>query len=103
MYTEEEAKGKWCPMFKVAVSTSFLGLGTLRADNRSLGNKYGECNCIASECMMWKWGQKDRLSDCHQARIVTKADNSTKSYYQGCEKCGRPHPDTKEGHCGLSS
>jgi hypothetical protein len=37
--TEEEAKGKWCPMTVL-----------IKRDNALCGEP-----CIASECMMWVW------------------------------------------------
>lgn len=40
MYTEEEAKNKWCPMAQIAA-------GAESAKNANL--------CDASGCMMWRW------------------------------------------------
>lgn len=51
MYTEEEAKEKWCPMVRLHCVDSHC------ADNR-LANNYELPDgtlCIASECMMWRW------------------------------------------------
>jgi hypothetical protein len=49
MYTEKEAKKKWCPMAK---ETAF-GVGSF--NKTSDGKPVTSCNCIASECMMWRW------------------------------------------------
>jgi len=55
MYTEEEAKTKWCPMVRVSDGVGYA------AENRFC--QAGECkhdytatwhNCIASDCMMWR-------------------------------------------------
>lgn len=50
--TEDEAKGKWCPMYRV---TSYVNADgeTHDTDNR----KYAfprESSCLASACMMWR-------------------------------------------------
>lgn len=42
--TEEEAKGKVCP------HKSMFGIS-----ERSGESYYQDGNCIASDCMMWKW------------------------------------------------
>jgi len=45
---ENEAKTKWCPMFRQS-SLSDDG-------NRNYGNPFNENDrCIASECMAWRW------------------------------------------------
>jgi hypothetical protein len=56
MYTEDEAKKKWCPMIRNAM-ISDMGPGqALTAVNQDaafsdpLWNK-----CMASSCMMWRW------------------------------------------------
>jgi hypothetical protein len=50
--TEEEAKGKWCPMAKVA---SIDGDGVNR---RHDGAPNRGAICIASSCMAWRWDSK---------------------------------------------
>lgn len=50
--TEDEAKTKWCPMIRHAIS-----------DNASGGIAVNVCEdkhtrCIASGCAMWKWTDK---------------------------------------------
>ena len=51
--TETEAMRKWCPFFR---QTS--DLTTNRNDDRGWEGEDG--NCIASDCMAWRWksGQK---------------------------------------------
>jgi hypothetical protein len=47
--TEEEAREKWCPVYG-------RGIGTVENEaGRTLGTYNDELNCIASECMMWRW------------------------------------------------
>jgi hypothetical protein len=41
--TEEEAEKKWCPLYR--------GLDTEDEVRKS--------NCIASECMFWRWSHQD--------------------------------------------
>jgi hypothetical protein len=61
MHTEEQAKKKWCPMVRPGAYD-----GTV-IDNRHT-QKNGEviwdfsC-CIASDCMMWRWTEEDRIVD----------------------------------------
>jgi hypothetical protein len=87
MYTEEQAKTKWCPHAR------FLGSGAGGA-----GNKFGryspadtECVCIASECMAWQWGNMKEIAK-HQARFpelnfATAASQSGRGY---CGLAGKP-------------
>ncbi|MGW8145077.1 MAG: hypothetical protein ACWGN2_11830 [Anaerolineales bacterium] len=45
MYTEDEAKTKWCPEYQVSGADGF--------NNRD--DVPGYPRCIASECMHWRW------------------------------------------------
>lgn len=42
MHTEQEARQKWCPFDR-----SYL-MRTNEVD-------VGECHCVASDCMAWRW------------------------------------------------
>jgi len=44
--TEDEARGKWCPMYRCSTDN-----GTL-SDNATHGSSG---YCCTSECMMWRW------------------------------------------------
>lgn len=48
--TEEEAKTKWCPQYRIIIGTS----------GRAFSNRDNDISakCIASDCMMWK-GETD--------------------------------------------
>lgn len=55
MLTEDEARGKWCPMARVPYRNppewAHVVTGAI---NRGAGYER-ECRCIASACMAWQW------------------------------------------------
>lgn len=71
--TEKEARERWCPFARVVVGTQNGGpllpdcptgpqkmvIGNVAAnrahEGSSLPNEFA-CNCIASGCMAWRWG-----------------------------------------------
>ena len=72
MYTEDEAKQKWCPKARVAdYNAADKNSPVLAATNRHAGVKTGKdgkprilrknAMCIASQCMAWRWGRLTRL------------------------------------------
>lgn len=66
MYTEDEAKKKWCPM---ALMTHNNNTGFNRnADGRMV------TYCIASNCMMWKWEYKNQCIDKEATHIKVKSN-----------------------------
>ena len=54
--TEEQARRKWCPQAMSYASH----LGGHAAVNRrhDTGEPWQDCNCIASDCMMWRWAEQ---------------------------------------------
>jgi hypothetical protein len=57
--TADEAKEKWCPFSRIAISsTSPMGGVAIAGVNRpsDTGKKYNAANCIAGRCMMWTGG-----------------------------------------------
>jgi hypothetical protein len=61
MFTEEEARRKWCPYANVYVaynSTGAAGNRGLAADGGVQGNRK-QALCIASDCMAWREGVWD--------------------------------------------
>jgi len=53
--TEEEARKKWCPMARVFSGTNQW----VCACNRNMLDRDSKkANCIASDCMMWRWHPK---------------------------------------------
>ncbi|KKT30205.1 MAG: hypothetical protein UW18_C0021G0004 [Microgenomates group bacterium GW2011_GWF1_44_10] len=63
MFTEQEAKDRWCPhvRFQDTEPDSQPANSWSIHSSCSDENKYGTernpkiCRCIASECMMWRW------------------------------------------------
>jgi len=47
--TEEEARTKWCPQIR------WTSHGEGYSD--PFENRGSNCNCIASDCMMWRWNR----------------------------------------------
>lgn len=54
--TEEEAKGKWCPMARAASSIGYFPVNRMEAKLTEDGSVADpDCMCLASGCMMWRW------------------------------------------------
>lgn len=77
MVTEEKARTMWCPHARVdTLGTDWDHAGTtvgVAACNRAEERKMHEKpNCIASECMAWRWGQPPRetMRNYHDAPVV---------------------------------
>ncbi|MCI0366686.1 MAG: hypothetical protein L0219_22715 [Phycisphaerales bacterium] len=53
MYTEDEAKAKWCPFVRVSVVSDPVALTYAhnRDDAQMMSSGF---NCIASQCMAWR-------------------------------------------------
>lgn len=51
-YTEEEARGRWCPFGRM------LSSGNQGSFNRNSYDQ-GTTKCLGSKCMMWKWFGRD--------------------------------------------
>lgn len=79
MYTEEEAKTKWCPYNK----------GEMDSKLRTFQS------CIALECMMWKWVTSFPDGSGYE-------DHNTKQ--QGLMHIAEPDRENMEliGYCGLT-
>jgi hypothetical protein len=67
LLTEKEAKKKWCPYARVA-----------GAENRAFLKKdaatpSGDCCCITSLCMAWRWGEPEpkQKSTHHKSRTAS--------------------------------
>ena len=61
MNTEAKAKELWCPMVRFVVDSdagsATFNRGGLPSDplNDHSNNDGALCNCIASQCAMWRW------------------------------------------------
>jgi hypothetical protein len=50
----KEAKRRWCPMVR-------MDAGTQSTQNRGAqGELIYPSNCVADECMMWRWSKSDQ-------------------------------------------
>lgn len=82
MYTEEEAKVKWCPMGRVSASSEGDTQGTTinRMDNHV--GTVDFTNCLASSCMMWRWVMLCNGNDTlqHPTRIIPIYEQTEKGY-----------------------
>jgi hypothetical protein len=77
--TEQEAKTKWCPMVRYSAdaepSANLWYFGKQGRDER--------VNCIASDCMMWRWEIMECLT-CIGKGIIRHGEVSS----QSCFQCG---------------
>ena len=56
MMTEEQARKKWCPHVRHEGNSVTFNRGTAHGPlNDHPGNVGTLCNCIASDCMSWRW------------------------------------------------
>ena len=96
MHTEAEAREKWCPYSRVGEQAS--GAAENRPD--------GSYNCIASQCMAWRWGVALHYADspdhvnprCEVRCFPTKALCET--YYE--KNSERALSGMVGGYCGLA-
>ena len=58
MFTEDEAKKKWCPMAKTVAEGHPV---TVNRRPGGEGAPDDDCKCIASACMWWQWGASPRV------------------------------------------
>ena len=115
MLTEEEAKQKWCPMYRMVLHNETLW------DNRS--NNQGYCRCEASGCMAWRYGEEmpyvvlpqstEKIEDCNECGLDFMVPHDEKEWrYTAtgwqCPRCGHiqkeaiDHPERRRGYCGLA-
>jgi hypothetical protein len=65
MMTEREARERWCPMVRMVHEAEDEGSSYNRLKDResTYSNPLG-CNCIASNCMMWRWNSAKTAGYC---------------------------------------
>jgi hypothetical protein len=71
--TEQEARKKWCPMVRHP--------GWMENPGSWNRGEAFNCNCIASDCMMWRW-----TGECKTGVPITSISK---------------HGPTELGYCGL--
>lgn len=109
MYTEEEARKRWCPFARqpmyyrdgngspiVKADFPTPGINRLLNKDNSIVGPTG-CRCIASECMAWRWDEEksDNMNADWSAREPMQRTPDEH------EKVHGPCPD-KGGYCGLA-
>jgi len=89
MYTEEEARQRWCPFVRTTLERETT------ATNRVIGStvKLG-ANCEGSLCMAWRWGQKSN-PNWHPTNQYTMPYDPRKDEPMFI-------PDDERGYCGLA-
>lgn len=83
MMTEDEAKKRWCPMVRVIVTPQCVEWQQRALTNRISFVESGssESNCIASDCMAWRW-EDDLIAEEYRPK-----KKSNKGY---CSLAGKP-------------
>lgn len=84
--TEEQARQKWCPMFRLA------GENDSAAYNVAEGNgKFEFARCIGSDCMMWQ-----------EIRQYPSDYKATIRLYPGGQESMTDNSISLGGYCGLA-
>lgn len=100
MLTEEEAKKKWCPFVRHEGDKGGSWNRTVSAMKRIFGwdggNPYPEetCNCIASECMAWRFKPHEWKHKAHGGDWIDTQETD------GYGRKGEKLPTV--GYCGLA-
>jgi hypothetical protein len=106
LLTEDEAKGKWCPFYRVA--TSGGDMDTYEMDNRPpdyeengegwspTGQVRAEARCLGPACMAWRWGQKPNPDWKPQTGM------SMPNYINPMTEAPMSIEDRSRGFCGLA-
>ena len=109
MYTEEEAKKKWCPFQRIDYSND---------PHMKVSSGF----CQASECMMWKWQStykdgnpqmeyeqdpKQKTENCPKKLEEIGSRRHDFAGDDWCKHCGVEiehveRPDLRKGYCGLT-
>lgn len=128
MYTESDAKQKWCPFARVSYQSPAVE-GICGREEGYIGNRehsdgpISSSMCIGSACMAWRWGNPQRklrriYRDDPLWGEITKSrhepiamDDGYWSYqYTDCDAKGEfellrqafPEDTPLVGHCGLA-
>ena len=52
--TEDDARQRWCPFVRIFIAPETVDWQGMMFDNRGELSE-GRPNCIASDCMAWRW------------------------------------------------
>lgn len=98
--TEDQAKTKWCPL--VRQSSTFAGEdgrpGFGFSYNRAATLGVGNCNCIGSDCMAWRWIIQPVAGRPAEERIYTMPGSGR----QEIVKAPAVKAVAGDGYCGLA-
>jgi hypothetical protein len=92
-YTEDEARGKWCPFARSVAPVDYgyrdrVGNPILQAAPHNRDNPNGSIPaCIASSCMAWRWESEKPLKDID---LVNSEVVEIKPRLGYCGLCGKP-------------
>ena len=96
--TEEEAKTKWCPAYRVIVGIE--GLTREYADNRGTIPNSDTSNCIGSACMAWRWTEGRGDGPVEETTESPPPDRPAgMRWYRGTDRWGL---FPRRGYCGLA-
>lgn len=96
--TEDEARKKWCPMARVSIHApeesrkDFISTGNrwqAESSRKSLNVYPQGAQCIASDCMMWRWEVEIDELKLDGNNITITADDVV-------------FRETGHGYCGLA-
>ncbi len=90
IYSEQEAKTKWCQMARLGGSNRYqdnTGKGFYFSHN-GIAAGVKECSCLASACMMWVWddGPGGHPVKKDGGEIIERGDFD--HYATRCGRCG---------------
>lgn len=97
MLTEDEAKEKWCPMLRKLVVNGDISISEYE--------RRPDTNCIASDCMVWVFGDSNYISPCCNKGVIDEHLANFGGDYK-CTECKQPFLsskmiEVKKGYCGL--
>lgn len=96
-FTEEEAKGKWCPFARVWLADELGGVSVNRLGDTAK-TVVDNAMCIGSLCMAWQW----HAWRCGEGCGTRRAGTIEPDYREPC----KPPSDQKYydhiGYCGLA-
>lgn len=110
MLTEQEARKKWCPYVRHEGAVGPFNRGTFFGPlNEHQHNNGTLCNCIASDCMSWRWIEPaerlgptrvhpDVLRDYWKGWVVTDSVPDGRGFVE----ISPPTPPAQRGFCGLA-